>query len=47
LKRPNFVKACKARPKIVVWIEGYYNRQHLHTSIVSTPIEYEVRVMAE
>ncbi|WP_155623933.1 IS3 family transposase, partial [Burkholderia territorii] len=32
----------QARLDIVDWIEGYYNRQRMHTSIdYCTPVEYE------
>ncbi|CAN0625678.1 transposase [Burkholderia multivorans] len=39
---------AQARPDIVDWIEGYYNRQRMHTSIdCCTPVEYEtLRVAA-
>ncbi|MDN7535484.1 IS3 family transposase, partial [Burkholderia orbicola] len=33
---------AQARLDIVDWIEGYYNRQRMHTSIdYCTPVEYE------
>ncbi|EDT37904.1 integrase, catalytic region [Burkholderia ambifaria MEX-5] len=33
---------AQARLDIVDWIEGYYNRQCMHTSIdYRTPVEYE------
>jgi len=33
-----------ASRRIVGWIEGYYNRQRMHTSIdYCTPVEYETR----
>jgi len=33
---------AQARLDIVDWIEGYYNRQRMHTSIdYRTPVEYE------
>ncbi|WP_459906095.1 IS3 family transposase [Caballeronia sp. HLA56] len=38
---------AQARLDIVDWIEGYYNRQRLHTSIdFSTPVDYEARMIA-
>jgi putative transposase len=38
---------AEARLDIVDWIEGYYNRQRLHTSIdFSTPVDYEARMIA-
>ncbi|MFM0515593.1 IS3 family transposase, partial [Paraburkholderia sp. RL17-373-BIF-A] len=38
---------AQARLDIVDWIEGYYNRRPLHTSIdFSTPVEYEARLIA-
>ena len=38
---------AQARLDIVDWIEGYYNRQRLHTSIdYSTPVDYEARMIA-
>ncbi len=34
---------AQARVDIVDWIEGYYNRQRMHTSIgYCTPVEYEI-----
>jgi hypothetical protein len=38
---------AQARLDIVDWVEGYYNRQRLHTSIdFCTPAEYEARMIA-
>ncbi|KHK48470.1 integrase [Ralstonia sp. A12] len=38
---------AQARLDIVDWIEGYYNRQRLHTSIdFLTPVDYETQRMA-
>ncbi|HHV7525572.1 TPA: IS3 family transposase, partial [Burkholderia orbicola] len=38
---------AQARLDIVDWIEGYYNRQRLHTSIdFLTPVDYESLRMA-
>ncbi|WP_157381458.1 IS3 family transposase, partial [Burkholderia ubonensis] len=37
----------QARLDIVDWIEGYYNRQRLHTSIdYLTPVDYEASLIA-
>lgn len=37
----------QVRLDIVDWIEGYYNRQRMHTSIdCLTPVDYEVRLLA-
>ena len=38
---------AQARLDIVDWIEGYYNRQRLHTSIdFHTPVDYEAALIA-
>ncbi|WP_260444779.1 IS3 family transposase, partial [Burkholderia sp. Bp8986] len=38
---------AQARLDIVDWIEGYYNRQRLHTSIdFLTPVDYEASLIA-
>ncbi len=38
---------AQARLDIVDWIEGYYNRQRLHTSIdFQTPVDYEAGLIA-
>ncbi|KUY56322.1 integrase [Burkholderia sp. RF7-non_BP1] len=38
---------AQARLDIVDWIEGYYNRQRLHTSIdFRTPVDYEASLIA-
>ncbi len=38
---------AQARLDIVDWIEGYYNRQRLHTSIdFLAPVEYEAALIA-
>jgi len=38
---------AQARLDIVDWIEGYYNRERLHTSIdFCTPVDYEARLIA-
>jgi putative transposase len=37
---------ARARLDIVDWIEGYYNRQRLHTSIdFHTPVDYEAALI--
>ncbi|MFP3801953.1 IS3 family transposase [Paraburkholderia sp. SIMBA_027] len=38
---------AEARLDIVDWIEGYYNRERLHTSIgFLTPVDYEAALIA-
>ncbi len=38
---------AQARLDIVDWIEGYYNRERLHTSIgFLTPVDYEAALIA-
>lgn len=38
---------AQARLDIVDWIEGYYNRERLHTSIdFQTPVDYEAGLIA-
>lgn len=41
--RTRYETRAQARLDIVDWVEGYYNRQRMHTSTgYLTPVEYEV-----
>ncbi|WP_250866622.1 IS3 family transposase, partial [Caballeronia sp. INSB1] len=45
--RVHYETRAQARLDIVDWIEGYHNRERLHTSIdFCTPVDYEARLIA-